>query len=137
MLINWIELNEIIYFLTFYFLRRLLRFLKTINYLSCVLFSISIHLFLHPIAVSNRFPLEALEELFDGIALASKFYNVDVIGGDTTSSQKGLIISITAIGEANEEEIVYRNGANDGDVWVINTVISKLSLLILLSMSSL
>jgi len=71
------------------------------------------------IAVSNRFPLEALEELFDGIALASKFYNVDVIGGDTTSSQKGLIISITAIGEASEDEIVYRNGANDGDLLVV------------------
>jgi thiamine-monophosphate kinase len=71
------------------------------------------------VAVSNRFPLEALEELFDGITLASKFYNVDVIGGDTTSSQKGLIISITAIGEANEEEIVYRSGANDGDLLVV------------------
>src|SRR6187402_2095585 len=71
------------------------------------------------VAVSNRFPLEALEELFDGIALAAKFYNVDVIGGDTTSSQKGLIISITAIGEANENEIVYRNGANNGDLLVV------------------
>jgi thiamine-monophosphate kinase len=71
------------------------------------------------VAVSNRFPLEALEELFDGITLASKFYNIDVIGGDTTSSQKGLIISITAIGEANEEEIVYRNGANESDLLVV------------------
>jgi thiamine-monophosphate kinase len=71
------------------------------------------------VAVSNRFPLEALEELFDGIALAAKFYNVDVIGGDTTSSQKGLIISITAIGEANAEDIVYRNGANEGDLLVV------------------
>ena len=71
------------------------------------------------IGVSNRFPLEALEELFDGIALASKFYNVDVIGGDTTSSQKGLIISITSIGEANEEEIIYRNGAKEGDLLVV------------------
>lgn len=71
------------------------------------------------VAVSNRFPLEALEELFDGIALASKFYNVDVIGGDTTSSQKGLIISITAIGEANEEDIVYRNGAKENDLLVV------------------
>ena len=68
------------------------------------------------VAVSNRFPLEALEELFDGITLASKFYNIDVIGGDTTSSQKGLIISITAIGEANEEEIVYRKGGCEGEV---------------------
>ena len=72
------------------------------------------------VAVSNRFPLEALEELFDGIALAAKFYNVDVIGGDTTSSQKGLIISITAIGEAKEEEIVYRNGAKPSDLLVVS-----------------
>jgi len=71
------------------------------------------------VAVSNRFPLEALEELFDGIAHAAKFYNVDVIGGDTTSSQKGLIISITAIGEANEAEIVYRNGAKENDLLVV------------------
>lgn len=72
------------------------------------------------VAVSNRFPLEALEELFDGIALAAKFYNVDVIGGDTTSSQKGLIISVTAIGEANEEEIIYRNGAKPTDLLVVS-----------------
>ncbi|MCZ8197940.1 MAG: thiamine-phosphate kinase [Flavobacterium sp.] len=72
------------------------------------------------VAVSNRFPLEALEELFEGIALAAKFYNVDVIGGDTTSSQKGLIISVTAIGEANEEEIVYRNGAKPTDLLVVS-----------------
>ena len=72
------------------------------------------------VAVSNRFPLEALEELFDGITLASKFYNVDVVSGDTTSSQKGLIISITAIGEANEDEIVYRNGAKETDLLVVS-----------------
>lgn len=72
------------------------------------------------IAVSNRFPLEALEELFEGITLASKIYNVDVIGGDTTSSQKGLIISITAIGEANLEDIVYRNGAKVNDLLVVS-----------------
>lgn len=72
------------------------------------------------VAVSNRFPLEALEELFDGIALAAKEYNVDVIGGDTTSSQKGLIISITAIGEADEEELVYRNGAKTSDLLVVS-----------------
>jgi thiamine-monophosphate kinase len=71
------------------------------------------------VAVSNRFPLEALEELFEGFAIASKTYNVDVIGGDTTSSQKGLIISITAIGEANENEITYRNGANATDLLVV------------------
>lgn len=72
------------------------------------------------IAVSNRFPLEALEELFAGITSASKFYGVDVIGGDTTSSQKGLIISITAIGEANLEDIVYRNGAQATDLLVVS-----------------
>ena len=72
------------------------------------------------IAVSNRFPLEALEELFEGITLASKIYNVDIIGGDTTSSQKGLIISITAIGEANLEDIVYRNGAKVSDLLVVS-----------------
>ena len=72
------------------------------------------------IAVSNRFPLEALEELFAGITSASKFYGVDVIGGDTTSSQKGLIISITAIGEANLEDIVYRSGAEATDLLVVS-----------------
>jgi len=71
------------------------------------------------IAVSNRFSLEALEELFEGFTLASKAYNVDVIGGDTTSSQKGLIISITAIGEANAEDIVYRNGGSDTELLVV------------------
>lgn len=72
------------------------------------------------VAVSNRFPLEALEELFTGINLAAKTYKVDVIGGDTTSSQKGLIISITAIGEASAEELVYRNGAKVNDLLVVS-----------------
>jgi thiamine-monophosphate kinase len=72
------------------------------------------------IAVSNRFPLEAMEELFAGITLAANAYNVDVIGGDTTSSQKGLIISITAIGEANLDEITYRNGSQQTDLLVVS-----------------
>lgn len=71
------------------------------------------------IAVSNRFPLEALEELYAGIQLASTYYNVDVIGGDTTSSQTGLIISVTAIGEAAEKDITYRSGAKDTDLLVV------------------
>lgn len=71
------------------------------------------------IAISNRFTLEALEELFEGIRLASEFYNLDVIGGDTTSSASGLIISTTAIGEAKEEELVYRDGAKDTDLLVV------------------
>jgi thiamine-monophosphate kinase len=71
------------------------------------------------VAVSNRFPLEALEELYDGIARAAQEYKVDVVGGDTTSSQKGMIISITALGEADENEIVYRNGATATDLLVV------------------
>ncbi|AZQ43040.1 thiamine-phosphate kinase [Nonlabens ponticola] len=72
------------------------------------------------IAVSSRFPVEALDELYDGIQLACKNYQVDLIGGDTTSSNSGLIISITAIGEQKEKEIVYRNGASDGDLLVVS-----------------
>lgn len=71
------------------------------------------------VAVSNRFPLEALEELYDGITRAANEYKVDVVGGDTTSSQKGMILSITAIGEADENEIVYRNGASSTDLLVV------------------
>ncbi|MCK0179548.1 thiamine-phosphate kinase [Flavobacteriaceae bacterium S0862] len=71
------------------------------------------------IAVSNRFPLEALEELYAGIETAAKIYKVDVVGGDTTSSTSGLIISITAIGEAIEKDIVYRKGAKPNDLLVV------------------
>ncbi|MCD8414247.1 thiamine-phosphate kinase [Tenacibaculum dicentrarchi] len=72
------------------------------------------------IAVSNRFPLEALEELYAGIQLACDTYKVDLIGGDTTSSTKGMLISITAIGTAEKEEIVYRDGAKDTDLIVVS-----------------
>jgi thiamine-monophosphate kinase len=71
------------------------------------------------IAVSNRFPLEAVEELYAGIHLACKTYGVDLVGGDTTSSTKGLLISITAIGEAKNEDIVYRNTAKPNDLLVV------------------
>jgi len=71
------------------------------------------------VAVSNRFPLEAMEELFAGITLAANEYKVDVVGGDTTSSQKGLIISITVLGEATADEIVYRSGAKVNDLLVV------------------
>ena len=71
------------------------------------------------IAVSNRFPLEAIEELYEGIYLACKTYNVDLVGGDTTSSTKGLLISITAIGEAKAENVVYRNTAKPNDLLVV------------------
>ncbi|MGG8495362.1 thiamine-phosphate kinase [Tenacibaculum sp. TC6] len=72
------------------------------------------------IAVSNRFPLEALEELYAGIQLACDTYKVDMIGGDTTSSTKGMLISITAIGRAVKEDIVYRNGAKPTDLVVVS-----------------
>lgn len=71
------------------------------------------------IAVSNRFPLEALEELYSGIALACKTYGVDLIGGDTTSSTTGMLLSITALGEANESDITYRSGAKPNDLLVV------------------
>lgn len=71
------------------------------------------------IAVSNRFPLEALEELYAGIETAAKLYNVDVVGGDTTSSTSGLLISVTAIGEADKEDVVYRSGAKPNDLLVV------------------
>lgn len=71
------------------------------------------------IAVSNRFPLEALEELYAGIETASKVYDVDVVGGDTTSSTSGLLISVTAIGQVNEDDIVYRDGAKPNDLLVV------------------
>lgn len=71
------------------------------------------------IAVSNRFPLEALEELYAGIETAANIYNIDVVGGDTTSSTSGLLISITAIGEVNKDDVVYRNGAKPNDLLVV------------------
>jgi thiamine-monophosphate kinase len=67
-------------------------------------------------AVSNRFSLEAIEELYQGILLACKKFKVDLVGGDTTSSQMGLVLSITAIGQAEPEELVYRDGAKEGDL---------------------
>lgn len=68
------------------------------------------------IAISNRFSVQALEELYDGINTACRVYGVDLIGGDTTSSTSGLIISITAIGSSEPQDIVYRSGAKPGDI---------------------
>lgn len=72
------------------------------------------------IAVSNRFPVEALEELYEGIKAAAHHYNVDVVGGDTTSSLSGLVISITALGQIEKDEAVYRDGAQENDLIVIS-----------------
>ncbi len=71
------------------------------------------------IAVSNRFPLEALEELYAGIETAANIYDIDVVGGDTTSSISGLLISITAIGEVTEDDVVYRKGAQPNDLLIV------------------
>ena len=68
------------------------------------------------IAFSNRFSLEALEEFYEGVYFACEKYNVDLIGGDTTSSQKGFVISVTAIGEVAPDQYVKRSGAKKGDL---------------------
>lgn len=68
------------------------------------------------IALSNRFPVEAVEELYEGINMAATHYNVDVVGGDTTSSRSGLVLSITALGEASKEQLAYRMGAGVNDI---------------------
>lgn len=72
------------------------------------------------LALSNRFPLEAIDELYDGMLLACKKYGVDIVGGDTCSSRSGLIISITAIGAVAQDRITYRNGAKAGDLLVVS-----------------
>ncbi|MCE3259936.1 MAG: thiamine-monophosphate kinase [Bacteroidetes bacterium] len=71
-------------------------------------------------AISSRFSLEAVEELYAGMLLACKKYNVDLVGGDTTSSLSGLIISITAIGSAKKEDIVYRSGAKESNLLCVS-----------------
>lgn len=68
------------------------------------------------IAISNRFSVEALEEFYAGVYIACEHYGVDLVGGDTTSSRKGFIISVTALGVADEKDLVYRSGARVGDL---------------------
>ncbi|MEM9896375.1 MAG: thiamine-phosphate kinase [Bacteroidota bacterium] len=68
------------------------------------------------LGLSNRFSVEAVEALYDGIRRACEEYKVDLVGGDTTSSNSGLIISITAIGGADENKVVYRSGAKENDI---------------------
>lgn len=68
------------------------------------------------IAISNLYSVEDLEELYAGIALACQHYHVDLVGGDTTSSNKGMVISITAIGQGEPDKLVYRSGAKKGDL---------------------
>ena len=68
------------------------------------------------LAVSKRFCIEDLEDFYDGVKLACQLHHVDIVGGDTTSSVTGLAISITCIGEADKDKVVYRNGAKDTDL---------------------
>lgn len=68
------------------------------------------------IAISAKFTLKMVDEIYEGLLLACEKYGVDLIGGDTSSSLTGLTISITAVGEANQDEIIYRSGANINDL---------------------
>jgi len=68
------------------------------------------------IALSSRFPVEAIDELYDGIRAACEAYNVDLVGGDTTASRSGLIISVSVVGKVAKELITYRNTAKANDV---------------------
>lgn len=68
------------------------------------------------LGISSRFTVEHIEELYSGIRLACEIYGVDLVGGDTSASVTGLVISITCLGEADSSDIVYRNGAKDTDL---------------------
>jgi thiamine-monophosphate kinase len=72
------------------------------------------------IGLSSKFPLEAVEEIYKGIELACNKFNIDLIGGDTSSSKQGLVISVTSIGHAAKEDITYRNGAEEGDLLCVS-----------------
>jgi thiamine-monophosphate kinase len=72
------------------------------------------------LALSNRFPVEAIDELYEGMLLACRNYGVDLVGGDTTSSTSGLVIGVTAIGAAEAKDIVYRSGAKDNELLVVS-----------------
>ena len=72
------------------------------------------------IAVSNRFPVEAIEEFYKGINLACAKYQVDLVGGDTTSSQSGLVISVSVLGEVEKEDVAYRKGAEEHDLLIVS-----------------
>jgi thiamine-monophosphate kinase len=72
------------------------------------------------VAVSNRFSLEALQELYQGIKTACDIYKIDLVGGDTSSSLTGLCISVTSIGEVDKNKVAYRNGAKENDLVVVS-----------------
>lgn len=72
------------------------------------------------LGLSSKFPLEAVEEIYQGIELACNKFNIDLIGGDTSSSKQGLVISVTSIGYAKKEAVTYRNGAQEHDLLCVS-----------------
>ena len=72
------------------------------------------------IGLSSKFPLEAVEEIYEGALIACKKYNVDLVGGDTSASAQGLVISVTSIGYADAEQIAYRSTAKEGDLLCVS-----------------
>lgn len=72
------------------------------------------------IGLSSKFPLEAVEEIYKGIQLACDRFNIDLIGGDTSTSKQGLVISVTSIGYAEKGTVCYRNGAQEGDLLCVS-----------------
>ncbi len=72
------------------------------------------------LGISNRFSVEAIEEIYKGINKACELYQVDLVGGDTTSSLSGLVISVTAFGQVAKEDIVYRSGGKENDLLVVS-----------------
>ena len=72
------------------------------------------------IGLSSKFPLEAVEEIYEGALIACKKFGVDLIGGDTSASAQGLVLSITSIGYADEDKVAYRSGAKEGDLLCVS-----------------
>ncbi|GHE29454.1 thiamine-phosphate kinase [Sphingobacterium griseoflavum] len=72
------------------------------------------------IGLSSKFPLEAVEEIYEGALIACKKFKVDLIGGDTSASAQGLVISVTSIGYADKDKVVYRSGAKEGDLLCVS-----------------
>jgi thiamine-monophosphate kinase len=68
------------------------------------------------LALSNRFSIEAVDVLYEGIRMACAHYKVDLVGGDTTASQSGLVISVSVLGKTNKDKVVYRSGARNNDI---------------------
>jgi len=90
--------------------------IATVNFSDiCAMNAVPKHILIS-IAISSRFPVDAVEELYAGILLACDRYKVDLVGGDTTSSLSGLTVSATIIGEGKKDKIVYRNGAKEKDL---------------------